>query len=145
MKIAEDVLGRMHFAIEKADPNIALIKTRPLPAAQFFEFWRKDNVGRLNSAEANLHSIQRVVQLNIAQENNNVRVICSAQVYRLSLPQQQSTSTTQAYRMFSESSPDMQRLILRPEQKKGMAWTNLGQDKELATEILKRIEKQSSR
>ncbi len=50
MQTAEDVLSRMHFTIDKSDAEQGIIRTRPLPAAQFFEFWRSDNVGAFNSS-----------------------------------------------------------------------------------------------
>jgi hypothetical protein len=142
MQIAEDVLAKMHFTFEKADPQTGVITTRPLPGAQFFEFWRADNIGASNSAEANLHSIQRAVKLNIEQQNERLCITCDVQVRRLSLPERQGGSNARAYRMFSESSPSMQRLKLTPEQQRSMAWISLGKDTRLATEILRRIEEQ---
>jgi len=71
MQIAEDVLVKMHFTIEKADYESGIIRTRPLPGAQFFEFWRSDNVGAFNTAEANLHSIRRIVELHISQKTED--------------------------------------------------------------------------
>jgi len=141
MQAAEIVLGKMHFTIEKADAEQGLIRTRPLPGAQFFEFWRSDNVGDLNSAEANMHSIRRIAELNISRQNGQLCIACNVNVQRLSIPEQQISSSARAYRMFSQSSPAVQTLILHPRQKKGMAWVNLGSDTMLATEILKRIEK----
>jgi len=145
MQAAEDVLGQMHFTIDKADAEQGLVRTRPLPGAQFFEFWRSDNVGDLNSAEANLHSIRRVVELDISRQGGQLYIGCNVNVQRLSMPEQQISSSARAYRMFSQSSPAMQRLILHPQQKKGMAWVELGNDTMLATEILKRIEKHVKR
>jgi hypothetical protein len=145
MQIAEDVLAKMHFTFEKADPQIGIIRTRPLSGAQFFEFWRADNVGHFNSAEANLHSIRRAIELNIDQENERLCITCDVQVQRLSLPEHQGGSSARAYRMFSESDPSMQKLKLAPEQKRDMAWISLGKDTRLATEILQRIEKQIAR
>jgi len=145
MQAAEDVLGKMHFTIDKADAEQGLIRTRPLPGAQFFEFWRSDNVGAFNSTEANLHSIRRVAELNISQQGGQLYIGCNVKVSRLSLPEQQISSSARAYRMFSQSSPAMQILALHPQQKKGMAWVDLGNDTMLATEILKRIEKHVKR
>jgi len=142
MQIAEDVLAKMHFTLEKADHQSGVIRTRPLPGAQFFEFWRADNVGAFNAAEANLHSIRRTVELNIGQENERLCITCDVQVQRLNLPEHQVSSSARAYRMFSESSPSMQKLKLTPEQKRGVAWISLGKDTRLATEILQRIEEQ---
>jgi hypothetical protein len=140
MQTAEDVLAGMHFTIDKADPNSGLIKTRPLPAAQFFELWRSDNVGRFNSAEANLHSVRRTVELRITPDGNDISVACTAKAERLSLPEAEVSSSSRAYKMFSRSSSSLQKIRLNPQQQAGMAWVDLGEDKQLAAEIINRIE-----
>jgi len=145
MQAAEDVLGKMHFTIDKADAERGLVRTRPLPGAQLFEFWRSDNVGAFNSTEANLHSIRRVVELDISRQGGQLCLGCNVKVQRLSLPERQISSSARAYQMFSRSSRTTQRLELNPEQKKNAAWVDLGNDIRLATEILKRIEKQMNR
>jgi hypothetical protein len=163
MKIAEDVLAKMHFTIEKADADPAtlsidtrrwrgFIRTRPLAGAQFFEFWRSDNVGANNWLESNLHSIRRVVELNMTEQDerppqsgNRLCINCDVQTYRLSLPERHVNSSARAYNMFSTSSPALQRIKLNPEQKAGMAWIDLGKDTQLAAEILKRIENRLKR
>jgi len=142
MQAAEDVLGRMHFAVAKADVDQGIIRTRPLTGAQFFEFWRSDNVGSFNSAEANLHSIRRTAELDISrQQNGQLCVGCDVSVERLSLPQRQ-VGTARVYGMFSKSGQSIQKLKLNPEQKAGMAWTDLGRDRMLETKILTQIKKQ---
>jgi hypothetical protein len=160
MEIAEDVLAKMHFTIEKADAETAtagidtrswrgFIRTRPLAGAQFFEFWRSDNAGADNWLESNLHSIRRVVELNMSEQDegppqsgNRLCINCDVQKYRLSMPEHQVSSSARAYEMFSESNPALQNLRLNPEQKAGMAWIDLGKDRQLATEILERIKQQ---
>ena len=157
MEVAEDILRSMHFTIEKADVlrksakgrltaesqgQSGFIRTRPLPGAQFFEFWRSDNVGTDNTLAANLHTIRRTVTLNISQQDRKLRIGCEVQAQRLSLPERQVNSSARVYGMFSLSSPSLQRLKLNPEQKKEMAWIDLGRDSQLETEILKRIETQ---
>ena len=157
MEVAEDILVKMHFTIEKADANPAtlgidtqrwrgFIRTRPLPGAQFFEFWRSDNVGAGNWLESNLHSIRRVVELNMSEQDegppqsgNRLCINCDVQIYRLSLPERRLNSSARAYDMFSTSSPALQRIELNAEQKENMAWIDLGKDTQLAAEILKRI------
>ena len=140
MEVAEDVLANMYFTIEKADAQSGLIRTRPLPGAQFFEFWRSDNVGADNTLAANLHTIRRTVTLDISQQDEELRIGCEVQAQKLSLPERQVSSSARVYGMFSLSSPSLQRLKLNPEQKKQMAWTDLGRDTRLEAEILKRIE-----
>ncbi|HUT47576.1 MAG TPA: hypothetical protein VMX36_14940 [Sedimentisphaerales bacterium] len=140
MEVAEDVLARMYFTIEKADAQSGLIRTRPLPGAQFFEFWRSDNVGADNTLAANLHTIRRTVTLDISQQDEQLCIGCEVQAQRLSLPERQVSSSARVYGMFSLSSPSLQRLKLNPEQKKEIAWIDLDRDSRLEAEILKRIE-----
>ena len=146
MEIAGDVLTDMHFTIEKADVQSGFIRTRPLPGAQFFEFWRGDNVGTDNTLAANLHTIRRTVTLDISQvgavREPPLRIDCEVQAQRLSLPERQVNSSARVYGMFSLSSPSLQRLQINPEQEKEMAWIDLGRDSRLEAEILKRIETQ---
>ncbi len=142
MQAAEDVLVKMHFTIDKADPDTGFMRTKPLPGAQFFEFWRKDNVGDETAALANLHTIRRIVELNVSRDEEKLCIDCDVQVYRLSLPQRQSTSRAHAAGMFTDSSDSKQRLQLRSDREVAATWVNLGQDEQLATKVLKRIEKQ---
>jgi len=143
MQIAEDVLGGMHFAVEKADAEQGYLRTRPLAGAQWFEIWRSDNVGPFNAAEANLHSIRKTVELAMNRREKELCIDCDVKVERLSLPERQLVSGWRAYEMFSASTSSIQRLKLHPEQKRAMAWVDLGNDKRLSTEILKRIEKRA--
>ena len=68
METAAAVLTKMHFVIEKNDLDSGFILTRPLRAGQLPEVWRRDNVGPASISEANLHSIQRIVRLNVFQD-----------------------------------------------------------------------------
>jgi hypothetical protein len=145
MQIAEDVLGKMDFTIAKSDANLGVIRTNPLTGSQFFEFWRKDNVGSFNSTEANLHSIRRIAELNINQQDAHLCIRCTVNTQRLHLPEQELRSNARAYDLFTQSSEITQTLKLNPSQKKGMAWVNLGNDAPLATVILKRIENKISK
>ena len=140
MQTAENVLGKMNFTIDKADPELGVITSKPLQGAQFFEFWRKDTIGAYNRAEANLHSIRKIVQLDIKQQDQQLCIGCVVEVQRLSLPERRVTGW-RAYEMFSESDSSTQRLQLDPKQKIAMAWVDLGKDDKLGTLILKRIEK----
>jgi hypothetical protein len=141
MQAAEVVLSKMHFTIAKADAESGFIRTRPLPGAQFFEFWRRDNIGSFNTAEANLHSIRRIVELDISRQGEKLCIGCNVNIQRLHLPQHHDSSA-RAYKMPSASSSLKQKLVLSPEQKKGMTWVDLGEDARLETEILQQIEKQ---
>ena len=134
MQAAEKVLTDMHFDIDKADPEQGCLKTAPLTGAQFFELWRSDNVGRGNTAQANLQTIRRTAELNITEQQDGVNIVCNVNVRRLSLPECENGDTGRVY--------GLQKLKISDEQRKNMAWVDLGADARLETEILKRIEKQ---
>ena len=142
MEIAEDVLAKMHFTIEKANNEIGYIKTKPLSGAKSFEFWRSDNIGTKNQLLSDLHSIRRTVELNIIEENNSLNINCNVKMFKLSLPERDIRSSAHAYELFSKSGSGLQNLQITPEQKADMTWIDLGKDHELAAEILKRIKKQ---
>jgi len=139
MEAAERVLGEMHFTVAKSDAESGYIRSGPLPGAQSFEFWRKDNVGDYNWAQANLHSIRRTVELEISQKEREMCIGCDVKVERLNLPEYEVTGSTQAYRMFSKSSRARQQLEVNAAQKEGMSWVELGEDRRLGTEILKQL------
>jgi len=141
MEAAQNTLGEMLFVIEKADTERGYIRTQPLSGAQFFEFWRCDNVGTFNRTEANLHSIRRTAELNVSRQDDKLCIGCQVRVQRLSLPERHLSSTTRAYMMFSKSTSRMQRLELGPGQRKQAGWIDLGEDDKLAARILERIER----
>jgi hypothetical protein len=140
MRAAEDVLGGMGFAIEKWDVESGFIRSRPLRGGQFFEFWRKDTRGPFNSAEANLHSVRRIVEVEMKQREGQLCIGCAANVQRLNLPEQEVVSISDSYAMFSDSEERAQKLEVGPRQRQGMAWIELGRDARLETELLRRIE-----
>jgi len=141
MKLAEDVLGQMHFGIAKSDVEQGYIRTRPLQGAQFFEFWRNDNVGAFNSSEANLHSIRRIVELDFSRQSGQLCVNCSVKTQRLSIPEHQISGGSRANRIFSSSGSSTLKFGIYPEQKKAMSWIDLGTDPRFETHILARLEK----
>jgi hypothetical protein len=142
---AEETLGSMHFVIDKLDVNSGVVHTQPLRGAQFFELWRGDNVGSFNTAEANLCTLRRVVELRVTLEEGFLRVGCDVRVQRLSLPENEVISVSQAYRMHSRSKSSIQRFELSPEQEELMTWIDLGRDEPLAQKILERIARKLKR
>jgi hypothetical protein len=136
MATAEGVLAGMHFEIEKLDAEAGYIRTRPLSGAQTLEFWRTDNVGALNRAEADLHSIRRTVELNVSEQAGKVCINCKATTERLSIPGEQTNG--QGYRAMT-GQKSIQKISR--EQKGNTTWLDLGRDSQLETEIMKRIEK----
>lgn len=149
-RAAYDVLAAMHFSFEKLDIEQGVIVTRPLRGAQLFEFWRSDNAGVYNTAEANIQSIRRTVEVRVkASERGNAEAAeppaycleCTVQTQRLALPGNPVASVSQAYHIHTRSESAVQILDVTPEQRAGMAWIDLGPDPQLAAEIVRRIER----
>jgi len=139
MQAAEKTLDQMHFVIDKLDAEQGIIRTEPLRAAQFFEFWRHDSTDLSSALEANLHTIRRSAELRIREDDGRVLVDCTVLVERLSLPENEMASMSQAYQMHSQSTTSTQRLRLTPRQRAGMTWVELGQDSGLEARILEAI------
>lgn len=141
MEVCEDILVRKQFVIDKYDPANGFIKTRPLSGKQLFEFWRSDNVGWFNSAEANIHSIQRSVIINITESQNQRCIDCDVNVQRLSIPEKEVWGVEQTAGAFTHSDRSIQRLKMNSEQSEDIAWIDLGPDGALENAILGQVEK----
>lgn len=144
MKISEKVLVGMNFVIDKADPNLSVIITKPLVGGQFFELWRQDNVGGYNGAMSSLHTIQRIVELGFNKSQEQVCIVCKVTVERLSIPEKQIDSAASTYSMFSRSEQSQQSLALNSEQEAEMEWIDIGRDNRLEAVILNKIYKKST-
>jgi len=142
IEVAEDVLAGMRFTIEKADVKAGILQTAPLSGAQFFELWRSDNVGAFNTAEANLQSLRRTVELQVSEQGpGQTHVVCRVETERLDIPEQEHvTSSGRAYFLFTKSGQSMQSIQLNPEQQRKMEWVDMGRDFRLETRILSRIQ-----
>jgi len=141
MEIGEDVLVKMYFTVDKANIETGYIRTRPLSGAKDFEFWRSDNVGSDNKLLSNLHSIRRIAELQINEQDDGLFIDCNVKIHRLSLPERNIRSSAHAYDLLAASGKALQNIQISPEQKADMTWIDLGKDEQLAAEILKRIEK----
>jgi hypothetical protein len=137
--ISEQVLRDMNFSIAKEDPNTGYILTRPLAGSQFFEFWRKDNVGAFNTAESSMHSIRRTVELKMSEIDRKFCINCNVRVQRLSLSSPPERTAGFKYDKITGQKIRSTSLGLEP-QSGQMTWIELGNDELLASAILKKIE-----
>ena len=145
MAAALRTLEDMHFTIEKADANSGYISTRPLPAGQFFELWRSDTVGCENFAEANLHSVTRIAEIDVSGPDGEICIECKVATRRLSMPQREVSSATELPNVFGKSSGGLQTLNPNKDQQKAAVWMDMGPDAPLQGKILERIGNRISR
>ena len=137
METAQKILVKKKFVIEKYDIDAGYILTRPMRGSQFFEPWRGDTVGAANKAASNIHSIERVVAMNFTKETGQLCVECIVDSRRLSMPQKQLKSQSEAAAIFVGGSTSVMQLT--PDTDEDIAWIDLGRDGALERDILGRI------
>jgi len=137
MDASENVLSGMHFAIAKSDKQLGYIRSRPLRGGQWFEFWRKDNVGADNLTESNLHTVRRIVELNIEPQEDRLCINCTVKVQRLSVYDSQADTASRDYAILPR-----QNLLLKDKafKSKQKTWIDVGDDEKLTALILSKIE-----
>lgn len=140
MQAARDVVVNMGFRLDKFDVDAGVLTTRPLSGGQFFEVWRGDNGDAYDSAESNLHSVQRIVEMTFTETDGKVCTLCDVRIRRLSLPEKEVAGTSGAYSLFTRSSTALMETKLNPAQAKKMAWIDMGSDGALADKILARVD-----
>ena len=145
MAIAEEVLGQMHFVVAKADVERGILQTRPLPGAQFFEFWRNDVGGDYQTTESNIHTTRRTVELTIFEQGQKICIIaCDVKVERLSISEldiEERRSGEHGFDKFSDrQSSSKANLELKRLGGSYKEWISLGGDSRLEGLILRRIE-----
>ena len=142
MEIAQAVLLKMYFDIEKYDTDARYIRTRPLSGAQFFEVWRQDNASAVSAVQANLYSLRRIVELNFTPQNTTTYVRCHVQVLRLSIPERPIEGASRMGGAYTESSSRYQTLEVDYDKQAQIEWIDVGPDHDLQQKILKRIQKE---
>lgn len=140
MESARTVLTKMQFELEKDDPEARYMRTRPLSGAQFFEFWRKDNASAASGAQANLHSIRRIVELEFTPENTTTCIQCQVQVLRLSIPEQPLEGSTQMGGIYSAQTLEVDRRKAAE-----MEWLDAGPDHTLEQKILRLVQQDTQK
>ena len=141
MAAAAEVLKELHFSLEKDDPQALYIRTRPLSGAQFFEFWRRDNADAYMTSQANLHSLRRIVEIEVYPRGQTVCTLCRVHVQRLSMPERPIESHRNMAAAFTESERTRQTIGVDDRQLEQMEWLDAGPDRALERRILNRLQR----
>ncbi|MEN8126934.1 MAG: hypothetical protein ABFR90_03920 [Planctomycetota bacterium] len=142
MQAARAVLAGMHFDIEKYDTDARYIRTRPLSGAQFFEIWRQDNTSASAAAQANLHSIRRIVELELTPQGTATCMQCRVQILRLSIPEAPLAGTGRMSGVYTDSDSRYQSLQVDNSNVAQIEWLDAGTDQSLERKILNMIREQ---
>jgi hypothetical protein len=143
------VLRRYDFDPRYVDRARGTILTEPATSAQWFEFWRVDARGPYQTAEANLHSMQRRVHLTIQPVNDDPErreaptgsgefdVTVEVEKYRYSAPERQVTTASGALNLYSARIPTT--AGVRGPRAGTVDWTPLGRDPLLEAFLLEKL------
>ncbi len=133
---ARTVLRHMQFHINKFDLDNKYLMTAPLSGAQLIEFWRSDNAGLFNTAEANIQSITRRVEVVYPDQASGPQIIVTTK--RLSLDTDEPVSLADARNIFTRSQGRNQGIAANMDFNK-TRWIDLGRDKKLEEKIARLI------
>jgi hypothetical protein len=151
------------FQPDRVDRTRGLIVSHPTTSGQFFEWWRVDSRGGYQVAESSLHTIRRIVTVNVEpvggqggragvptvaatgqrpvppEAGELYRVRVQVDKSRYSAPERQVTTTSGALVMYSERVPTVEGL--RGPQSRFAQWVPLGRDPLLETFLLEKLSK----
>ena len=133
MTNSRKVLEDKGFNIDKFDIEHGYLLTKPLSGSQFWEFWKKDNVGAHNKAMSNVNNIIRTVEMNFRMLDGRIYADCAVEVGKLSFTGKPIVGATDMQEAFTGSSGRLQELSLADG---NIEWLSLGRDIRLEEKIL---------
>jgi len=102
-QICQRELKKRGFELDRVDRRSGTIETFPLTSRQWFEFWRQDVVGEAALMESSLHTVRRIVSVQLQPaEGNRSRLQCQVAVERLSASRPSAGGLTRAEDIFSD-------------------------------------------
>jgi len=137
----EDVAARILMEL-RFEPVIPVkskghVETQPVTGASWFEFWRKDTIGRMQVAEASLHTIRRRATVSITPSDGGSQVFVKVVKERASAPGSMPASFGSTFSMHNLEDTDLMRRDALEETH--YEWVRMGRDPLLEQAILERI------
>jgi hypothetical protein len=136
-KVAGRVLMGLRFEPVVPAKSKGLIETKPLTGASWFEFWRKDTIGRAQVAESSLHTVRRRATVSISPKNGGSQVFVKVIKERASAPGSMPTSFGYTFSMHDDEQSNLVRQDALEETR--YEWVRMGRDPLLEQHILERI------
>lgn len=140
------------------DRSRGRIITNPTTSGQWFEFWRVDSQGDYQKLESSLHTLRRIVRVNVEpvdtadgtlnQEKTVAtqptqhapgpyRVAVEVEKLRYSAPERQVTTASGVLAIYDERLPTTEGL--RGARSRQVSWVSLGRDALLEQALLERL------
>ena len=143
------VLIKHDFRPDRQDRTAGIITTHPTTSMQWHEPWRQDVADSYSLGEASLHTIQRQATVRFTRKApskppagastlENWTIDVQVDVYRLSVPEYQITSSSSVIRSFSGDLPTVtgERVA---DARAARRWVPLGRDGAMEEQLLSRI------
>ena len=127
------------FGLDRIDRRHGIIETLPRTSSQWYEFWARDVVTAEDRAEASLHTIRRVVHLEMrAVAEDRCSLTCRANVERHVADAPAVSGSVRANAVFAGVAGRMPSLKGHPDTHAAQ-WVSLGRDTALEQDVLRSI------
>jgi len=138
--VAARVLRQLRFEPVIPRKSEGHIETLPVTGASWFEFWRKDTIGRRQVAEASLHTVRRRAEVSISpSDGGGSKVFVRVVKERASAPDATADSFGATISVHNVEETDLRRRDALEET--DYEWLPLGRDQLLEQDILQRIQR----
>jgi hypothetical protein len=136
--VAQDVLRRNGFRLDRLDRRAGVITTFPETSQHFFESWRHDVDTPYDFAEASLRTVRRWVEVGLhATPDHGWDLTLTVHKEYFASPERQLSSSASVLRAFGSDLPGVRGEIrIRPEDE---YWIDGGRDEAMETWLIDRI------
>ncbi len=131
------VLIKHDFQPDRQDRTAGIITTFPTTSKQWGEPWRQDVADKYSLLESSLHTIQRKATVRFIHDKQWT-IDVQVDVYRLSTPEYQITSSSSAIRSFNADLPTVTGEAIT-DAHSARRWVHLGRDGAMEERLLSRI------
>jgi len=136
-QVARRVLMELRFEPVIPAKSKGHIETQPLTGASWFEFWRKDTIGRVQVAESSLHTVRRRAMVTVSPKDGGSQVFVQVIKERAAAPGTMPTSFGYALSQHNVESTNLMRQDALEET--DYVWVRTGRDPLLEQYILEQI------
>ena len=135
--VATRVLRQLRFEPIIPQKSKGHVETKSVTGASWFEFWRKDTLGRMQVAEASLHTVRRRATVSISPSDGGSKVFVKVVKTRVSAPGATPESFGSTFGVHDVEDTDLMRRDAL--EATDYEWVPMGRDPLLEQYILERI------
>lgn len=135
--VARRVLMELRFDVEYPEASEGRLATEALTGASWFEFWRMDTIGTMQSLASSIHTVRRRATVSISPKDGGSQVFIKVVKERKSAPGLGPETMGESFNLYNTEDTDLMRQNeLAPT---AYEWVPMGRDDLLEQNILERI------